>query len=260
MIRMPGRSVPPETQRWLDQLRDDAGWAPEGDPGAGGPGPAPVPRQRPPAGDPGWPGGQDGKGLPGGEHAEGRPEPEWRQRPAAVPGQDPRPPVRSPAPAGDTGSWRQGGAHRRAADPLLHPVPLTERPVIGDRLRLPQVWCHSGRCIARHAEPGALGEADARDRAIAAGWRADAFGRLICPACQRGDEYFWITQPVVRWDRRVAFAMTSLAAAAIPEDAVGAAGAETGVFPAALPVPAPPAAAAWDRWEPRGAGRHRLHR
>ena len=38
----------------------------------------------------------------------------------------------------------------------------------------------------------------------------------------------------------MAVAMASLIAAAIPEDAVGAAGAETGVLPAALAVPAAP--------------------
>jgi hypothetical protein len=162
--------------------------------------------------------------------------------------------------------WRQGPAHprargrRRAGDPLRHPVPLTERPVIGDELRLPQVWCEAGQCIARYADPAALGEADVRARAVAAGWREDALGMMICPDCQHSDRYFWITQPVVRWERGMAFAMTSLIAAAIPEDAVGAAGAETGVLPAALPVPPPRAAAGAHGQGPREAGRHRRHR
>ncbi len=257
MIRIPGRPVPQETQRWLDELRGDAGWAPEQDPGADGHGPAPVPQPRRPAGDQGGPAERETQGPPG---------PGWRpalaevprQAPVAAAWQDPRPPARRGEPAAHGGSRRLAGAGHRDADPLLHPVPLTERPVIGDHLRLPLVWCQSGRCIARHADPAALGEADARVRAIAAGWCADAFGRLICPACQRSAEYFWISQPVVRWDRGVAFAMTSLIAAATPEDAVGVAGAETGVLPATPPVP-PRAAAVVADGGPQGTGRHRRH-
>ena len=40
-------------------------------------------------------------------------------------------------------------------------------------------------CRAAFADPAALGEADNRARAVAAGWSADALGRLACPACQR---------------------------------------------------------------------------
>ena len=46
------------------------------------------------------------------------------------------------------------------------------------------MWCEMGSCISRHADPAALGEADARVRAIKAGWRIDALGRLACPRCQ----------------------------------------------------------------------------
>ena len=47
------------------------------------------------------------------------------------------------------------------------------------------MWCEMGSCISWHADPAALGEADTRARAIAAGWRIDALGRLACPQCQQ---------------------------------------------------------------------------
>ena len=47
------------------------------------------------------------------------------------------------------------------------------------------MWCEMGSCISWHADPAALGEADTRARAIGAGWRIDAFGRLACPAASR---------------------------------------------------------------------------
>jgi hypothetical protein len=79
---------------------------------------------------------------------------------------------------------------------ILAPVdPLTETAVIGNSIRLPHVWCGSAACIAWHQDPDALGEADARQRAIADGWRHDAFGRLTCPACQQRDPAFRTTQP-----------------------------------------------------------------
>jgi hypothetical protein len=40
-------------------------------------------------------------------------------------------------------------------------------------------------CGSRFADPAALGEADNRARALAAGWGTDACGRLVCPACQQ---------------------------------------------------------------------------
>ena len=43
------------------------------------------------------------------------------------------------------------------------------RAVIGDQLRMPIMWCEMGSCISWHADPAALGEADTRARAIAAG-------------------------------------------------------------------------------------------
>ena len=88
----------------------------------------------------------------------------------------------------------------------------TERAVIGDQLRMPIMWCEMGSCISWHADPAALGEADTRARAIGAGWRIDAFGRLACPGCQQADPGFWATGPVVLWDRYTAVARAARAA------------------------------------------------
>ena len=89
---------------------------------------------------------------------------------------------------------------------------MTVRAVIGDQLRMPVMWCEMGSCISWHADPAALGEADTRARAIDAGWRIDAFGRLACPRCQQTDPGFWATSPVVRWDRYTAVARAARAA------------------------------------------------
>ena len=70
-------------------------------------------------------------------------------------------------------------------DPLIDPVAITGRCVIGDQIRVPAAWCAAAGCQAAFADPAALGEADNRARAVAAGWAADAMGRLACPACQR---------------------------------------------------------------------------
>ena len=78
------------------------------------------------------------------------------------------------------------------------------RAVIGDELRIPIMWCEMGSCIAWYTDPAALGEADTRARAIAAGWRIDALGRLACPTCQQTDPCFWTARPVMPWDRYVA--------------------------------------------------------
>jgi hypothetical protein len=63
-----------------------------------------------------------------------------------------------------------------------------------------------GSCISWHSDPAALGEADARARAIKAGWRIDALGRLACPRCLQTDASFWATDQVVPWDRYTAIA------------------------------------------------------
>jgi hypothetical protein len=69
-------------------------------------------------------------------------------------------------------------------DPLLDPLAVTEHCVIGDQIRLPAACCDIVGCGAQFADLAALGEADNRARALVAGWRTDAFGRLLCPACQ----------------------------------------------------------------------------
>ena len=86
------------------------------------------------------------------------------------------------------------------------PAGATVRAVIGDQLRMPIMWCEMGSCISWHADPAALGLGDARARAIGAGWRIDAFGRLACPQCQQTDRGFRVSRPVVLWDRHTAIA------------------------------------------------------
>jgi hypothetical protein len=100
----------------------------------------------------------------------------------------------------------------------------TARAVIGDQLRIPIMWCEMGSCISWYADPEALGEADTRARAIAAGWRIDALGRLACPQCQQTDSGFWACCPVVPRDRYTAIAGTALAAAVPGDRAAGGAG------------------------------------
>ena len=119
---------------------------------------------------------------------------------------------------------------------------MSARAVIGDELRMPMMWCEMGSCISWHSDPAALGEADIRARAIAAGWQVDALGRLACPRCQQSDGRFWATHPVRLRARDTAAA--ALPSAAGREDATGAAGrteARTlpALEPALLPLPAP---------------------
>ena len=96
-------------------------------------------------------------------------------------GQRPEPaPVRVPA-DGD----REASQPTVRFDPLTHPVAITGHCVIGDQIRVPAAWCAMAGCQAAFAAPAALGEADNRARAVAAGWAKDALGRLACPTCQR---------------------------------------------------------------------------
>lgn len=90
----------------------------------------------------------------------------------------------------------RGRSHRRRSDPLAGATTPTERAVIGDSLRVPMAWCQAGSCVAWYADPSALGEADVRARALAAGWCVDAFGQLACPSCQQRD-YLWSASPLV---------------------------------------------------------------
>ena len=94
------------------------------------------------------------------------------------------------------------GATRREAS--------TPRATIGDQLRRPVAWCEMGSCIWHHADPAALGEADIRARAISAGWRIDALGRLACPRCQQTSPGFRATCPVTLWDRDNAITSAAL--------------------------------------------------
>ena len=117
------------------------------------------------------------------------------------------------------------GAEARAhAEADAHTGP-TERAVIGDELRMPIMWCEMGSCISWYTDPAALGEADTRVRAIGAGWRIDALGRLACPRCQQNDPCFWASRPVVPWDRYMAIARAARVAAVsgegTAEDATG---------------------------------------
>ncbi len=89
---------------------------------------------------------------------------------------------------------------RVRADPLAEPVAITERAVLGDRIRRPTAWCEMAACISRYEDPAALGEADIRARALGAGWRHDAVGRLVCPYCQQHSPGLWVTYPVVQQD------------------------------------------------------------
>jgi hypothetical protein len=91
------------------------------------------------------------------------------------------------------------------------------RAVIGDQLRIPVMWCEMGCCISWYSDPAALGEGDARARAIGGDWRMDAFGRLACPRCQQTDPDFRASRPVVPWDRYTAIvAAARIAACAGP--------------------------------------------
>jgi hypothetical protein len=89
------------------------------------------------------------------------------------------------------------------------PAGAAVRAVIGDQLRMPVMWCEMGSCVSWHADPAALGEADTRARAIGAGWRIDALGRLACPRCQQTDPGYWSARRVVPWDRSMALARTA---------------------------------------------------
>jgi hypothetical protein len=66
------------------------------------------------------------------------------------------------------------------------------------------MWCEMGCCISWFSDPAALGEGDARARAIGADWCIDALGRLACPRCQQTDRDFRASRPVVPWDRYTA--------------------------------------------------------
>jgi hypothetical protein len=132
---------------------------------------------------------------------------------------------------------------------------ITERAPIGDELRIPIAWCDMDACISYYDHPAALGEADIRTRAIAAGWRVDAVGRLACPQCQQSVPWFWTTQPVVVWDRSRAVTAAARMAATVRADATGSAGdtAEPGTIAAVESPSAPWPAEGWDPEGSRGS-------
>jgi hypothetical protein len=198
---------------------------------------------------------------PAADRGEARPAPhaaDWEMpAPAAPRATDARaaapPPACNSGPAAVPPGTAPGRARKKA------PIEITERAAIGDELRIPLAWCEMGSCISHYTDQEALGEADIRARAIAAGWRVDALGRLACPQCQQGDSWFWTAHPVALWDRDTAVAMTTLLAAAVREitGADGAAGVEPGAIPAGkrdvVPGPRPEMA------HSPGRGRHRGH-
>jgi hypothetical protein len=104
-------------------------------------------------------------------------------------------------------------AEARAQAEVAARAGAIERAVIGDQLRMPVMWCEMGSCISWYTHPAALGEEDTRARAIGAGWRIDALGRLACPQCQQTDPGFWAARPVVPWDRYLAIARAARIAA-----------------------------------------------
>ena len=69
------------------------------------------------------------------------------------------------------------------------------RAILGDDVRRPVLWCEFGNCIARYASEDALDEHDLRTRALTAGWRYDAMGRLACPSCTERDPSFLAGRP-----------------------------------------------------------------
>jgi len=157
--------------------------------------------------------------------------PAWTAgQPAAAPG-DRRPPASGmPQP-------RAAPLTGRAREPGTPPA----RPVIGDQLRLPMVWCQMGACIARHRDPQALGEADIRARAIAAGWRVDTLGQLACPACQQASPHFWPTHGLVIWHRDAATTAATRLAEASRDGQRPGGRTRPGAAPlAALPAQVPP--------------------
>jgi hypothetical protein len=183
-----------QTSEWLAELRDD----PQADPPDTGSGPAEG------ATPPGQPAPPVRAAIPGQRRALGQAtEAAWASAPE--PAGAGTPATGFPPPAGAAASVTSVPAPARAA------APVTARAAIGDELRRPMMWCEMPSCISYHADPSALGEADARVRAVHAGWRIDAVGRLVCPRCQQTTS-FWAPCPVVRWDRATALVMITLAA------------------------------------------------
>ena len=219
MIR-PGHGVMLQMHHWLAELRDGASADPARPGSAERPGPGyavpasysygvrtgpgraePAGHARPVAAGPGYavPAGY-GHAVP----ADSGARPEALAAPAA--------PARIAASVGPARTAAPAVPARPAARAApAGPAGAAVRAVIGDQLRLPVMWCEMGSCASWHADPAALGEADARARAIDAGWRIDALGRLACPGCQQTDPGFRASSQVVPCDRHTALARTARA-------------------------------------------------
>ncbi|HTT55186.1 MAG TPA: hypothetical protein VMH35_27670 [Streptosporangiaceae bacterium] len=172
----------PEMNQWLGALRDDGDDGPLGGSAATEPAHAFAGASAPP------------------------------EAPGAIPAIPPRaahPPQAAHPPW--AGTPARASTSARAGTPAQAGAPAsTARATIGDQLRRPIMWCEMTSCISYHADPAALGEADARARALRAGWRIDSLGRLACPHCLQ-TRTFWAPHPVVAWDRDAAMVMATLA-------------------------------------------------
>ena len=200
-----------QTDGWLAELRDDRGADPAG-----------YGQARPARGSDPWPGILAEAAARAQAEAAARAQAEAAARAQAEAEAAARAQAEAAARAQAEGAARAEAAARAQAEGAARAeaaraeaaasVEMTVRPVIGDQLRMPIMWCEMGSCISWHADPAALGEADTRARAIGAGWRIDALGRLACPRCQQTDPGFWAAGPVVPWDRYTAVARSARAA------------------------------------------------
>ena len=201
-----------QTNDWLAGLRDGGSTEPAGPgkaeptgPGPGGPGCA-VPASYG-YGVPASPGRAGPAGYVRAGPAAGGARPEAAAGPVAPP---------TPAAPAATAATARTAATAVPASPAGL-AGAAVRAVIGDQLRMPVIdqlrmpviWCEIGSCLSWHDDPAALGEADTRARAIDAGWRIDALGRLACPRCQQSDPRFWASRPVAVRDRDMASATTA---------------------------------------------------
>ena len=193
----------PQMGDWLAELRDDSRVEPPGDGRAGADG----------AGDPWSEALAQADAL---AEARARAQAQARAQTQARAQADARAEARARTQADARAEARaraqaDARAEARARADAAARAGVTERAVIGDQLRMPVMWCEMGSCISWYTHPAALGEADTRARAIGAGWRIDALGRLACPRCQQTDSGFWASCPVVPQDRYTAIARAARA-------------------------------------------------
>jgi hypothetical protein len=197
---------------WLAELRDDSGAEPPGD---GGAVPASAGGVAPPSGDarPEVPAASSGPAEWAAPADRAAPAEGTAPADRAAPAEGAAPADRAALAEGTAPAEGAAPAEQAAPAESAAPAAATVRAVIGDQLRMPIMWCEMGSCISWHADPAALGEADARARAIDAGWLIDAFDRLVCPRCQQADPRFRACHPVVPWDRHTAMARAARIAA-----------------------------------------------